>query len=174
MADLVHFGKASTSSIELLELHDRYRGKIEHEDSLINWRTTWLIAFSSVLLIVVANLTGNVEGLQLKIASFTLGAVGMILAGTTLVSVLAAREAIQDHVNAWDRIVCEHGDGSLPRIAGSKRGKGIIGRGGVSSICLPIAMFGAWVSLLFAILVFETPMTEMREVIERADEVLAE
>lgn len=141
----------------LIRLHGIYRSKVEHEDNLINWRTTWFIATQSMLFITVALFSGKASELQFQILSSILGLVSIAICFTTFMSVRAAREVISDHVRFWDGITGLHSHLDLPRLAGSVPGAGWVARGSISSFFMPIAAASAWVSILVSIWFLSVP-----------------
>lgn len=150
----------------LVMLHGIYRRKIEHEDNLINWRTTWFIATQSMLFVTVAMFSDRTYGFQFQMLSSALAFVGLAICVTTFNSVWAARAVISDHVRYWDGMKGVHGHLDLPRLAGSIPGTHRIARGSSSSIFMPIAAALAWVSILTAVWMFDPPMHEVETLLD--------
>lgn len=106
----------------LLERYKLFRSYLEHEDNLVNHRTTWFIQLHSFLIasyglifssLVSIKLNPNIENLGASyllsgLASAVLVAItviGLISAKTTRKSVIAAIKAIRELENDWDTLL---------------------------------------------------------------------
>jgi hypothetical protein len=156
----------------VIEIYKVHRARIVHEDHLINWRTTWFIAMQSVFVLSISIFAGNLSGIQLNLLASILAFAGYAVCATTFISVRAAQITIRDIVDEWDEVVAAYPDLLLPRLAGSKRGKRIIPKGGTSSICMPVAFAFVWTAILAAIWLFDTPLTQFNELINGLTETL--
>lgn len=148
------------SDSKLRALYNIYRGRIEHEDSLVNQRTSWFITLQSFLFTSVALSLSRVSDLFFAKFISILSLVGISISITTIVSVLAAHRAISAVVVKWKDEILVNRDESelfkddfldLPTIAGTGLGFLAISRGKISSFLVPFIIIVAWILLLVLI-----------------------
>ena len=90
-----------TLSFETIEIYKLYREKVVHEDTLVNFRTSWFIALQAFLFSALAFSIGRNDG-QIPISStFMLSLLGLVVSGFTLASVWAANRAIDKTADKW-------------------------------------------------------------------------
>ncbi len=151
-------GSLSPESIQIYEL---YREKVVHEDTLINFRTSWFVTLQAFLFTSLALSLPKVRDscdseIQYIFMLFSL--IGMVASITTIISVEAADAAINKAADKWSKPyrdeegrVLEVGVrdivdpiGLLPAIKGGGSNEGIAVRGKSSSVVLPGAVGLLW------------------------------
>ena len=144
-----------------IAIYNLYREKVTHEDTLVNWRTTWFVAFQAFLFTGFALSQGRFEALQWLI-NLGFALTGIAIAIASFISIVAAKEAVNHTVRKWRT---EYKDpsgrhlargvrdlidpaGILPAIkgAGSQGNVGL--RGNVLSFFAPIFLSGLWVVII--------------------------
>ncbi len=163
----------------LLERYKLFRSYLEHEDNLVNHRTTWFIQLHSFLIasyglifssLVTIKLDRSIENVAASyflagLAAAVLVAItiiGLISAKTTQKSVIAAVKAIRELENDWDALLLgvagpQFARGhklypSLPGLSGGGRKKSW--RDGKSlAVRLPATLSYLWIVAIFLPLV---------------------
>lgn len=129
-------------SIEIFKL---YREKITHEDTLVNFRTSWFATLQAFLFTSFALSSGRIDHLSGLLFSVMLALVGMTVCYTTFVSVSAAHKAIDKTTQRWIRIRDTVDPNSvLPAVKGAGSSGQIAREGSSSSTKLPVIVGFAW------------------------------
>lgn len=134
-----------------LETYKIYREKVTHEDSLINFRTSWFVTLQSFLFISFSLTAGNVEGLGGLLLAIILSYVGINVCKTTLIGVKAASQAIDITWKQWERKKIDIDPNEiLPALKGglSRPDGPISNDGSHSSLRLPKYLRYAWFAIL--------------------------
>lgn len=152
----------SIPETQATEMYKLYREKVTHEDTLINFRTTWFVALQAFLFTSFALSLDKVPSEVAKITPFLFSLVGLVVCFTTWKSVQAAHDAIAKTTSKWKSKDHVDGDGNslgiavkdvvdpqrlLPAIKGAGSNTGIDRRGAMSSIWLPPAIAIFWLVL---------------------------
>lgn len=134
-----------------LETYKIYREKVTHEDSLINFRTSWFVTLQSFLFISFSLTAGNVKGLGGLLLTIILSYVGINVCKTTLIGVQAASQAIDITWKQWESKKSDiDPHGILPALKGglSRPDGPISNDGSHSSLRLPKYLRLAWFAIL--------------------------
>ncbi|MEL7092264.1 MAG: hypothetical protein AAFN94_11070 [Pseudomonadota bacterium] len=142
------------------KLYELYRERISHEDLLINQRTIWFVTLQAFLFTSISLLAGEFTGYQFEFLVTCYGLIGMIVSGTTFLSVRAAQDANDTIKELWKKLASDFGPTYHPPIAGGGQGVGICQRGSLSSVVLPVAIGFVWMLVISTVWVVENPPTE--------------
>ena len=149
----------SDKSIEIYKL---YREKVVHEDTLINFRTSWFVTLQAFLFTSFALSLGKLSGGAAAVAPMLFSIVGLAACITTLISVFAANSAINKTTEKWTKPYKDHEGrelekgvrdiidpvGILPALKGAGSNQGIAFRGSISSKGLPFVIGAFWIFLM--------------------------
>lgn len=142
-----------------MEIYTAYREKVTHEDTLVNFRTSWFMGVQTILFpTYVLTIRFTDKGPE-NLLPIMVSLVGIVAALTSLVSILAARRAVNKTAEKWTHpypdkenerfvelgirdIVDPHG--LLPAIKGAGSSQLIAVCGNISSILLPVAVCFFW------------------------------
>ncbi|MEM9212637.1 MAG: hypothetical protein AAGA63_14235 [Pseudomonadota bacterium] len=128
-----------------IEIYKLYREKVTHEDTLINFRTSWFATLQAFLFTSFALASTRFEMLSGLLFAIMLAFVGMTVCYTTFVSVQAAHKAIGKTTDRWIRIRDTVDPNSvLPAIKGAGSSGKIAKEGSSSSLRLPLIVGSAW------------------------------
>jgi hypothetical protein len=98
------------------EAYQRYRQYIEHENLLVNFRTTWAIGANSFLLLAFGTTLTSTSGPHVEFL-VALSTVGIFVNVASWVSVEAAFSALHSIKTRWERLGIKHP--FLPPITGA-------------------------------------------------------
>jgi hypothetical protein len=126
------------------EAYHRFRQYIEHENLLVNFRTTWAIGANSFLLLAFGTTLASQNPSHIPFLA-ALSIVGIFVNLASWVSVEAAFSALHGVKTRWEGLGIKHP--CLPPITGA-RDKRIIAFGHFGSRFLLLALAVIWVGLL--------------------------
>lgn len=142
-----------------MELYNAYREKVTHEDALVNFRTSWFMGVQTILFpTYVFSIRFTEPGPENNLPAM-IALVGIVVAVTSLISVLAARRAVNKTAEKWTHpyidndnqrfvelgirdIVDPHG--LLPSVKGAGSSQAIAIVGNISSLFLPLIVCVFW------------------------------
>lgn len=166
-----------------LEIYSLYREKVVHEDTLVNWRTTWFVALQAFLFTALALSQGKFGELQLM-ANLALSCLGVVISIASFVSIVAAKEAVNKTVRKWrssykdpigerylERGVRDYIDplGVLPAIKGAGSSSRIGLRGNLFSFIIPPFIGIFWIVIVAISFYLEMPDVESNATETSAD-----
>ena len=122
-----------------IEVYKLYREKVTHEDTLVNFRTSWFVTLQAFLFTSLSLASSRLNGWEGLLFALVLAVVGLSVCWTTHISVLAAHKAIAKTTSRWIRIRdAIDPNGVLPAIKGAGSSGEIAKEGSTSSTRLPI------------------------------------
>ena len=136
-----------------VEAYQRYRQYIEHENLLVNFRTTWAIGANSFLLLAYGTTLTSANGPHPQFLA-ALAIVGIFVNAASWVSVEAAFSALHAIKTRWEELTIRHP--LLPPITGAGK-TWIIRWGHFGSRFLLLALAVIWLSLLIYTLTDKAP-----------------
>ena len=151
------------NSTDPKDVYEAYREKVTHEDTLINFRSSWFVTLQAFLFTSFALSLGKFDGATAQFAPFLFGGIGFAACIATFMSVRAAHMAIEKITNKWMypyedkkgqvdlKIGVKHivdPDGIFPAIKGGGSNTNIARLGSVSSFWLPVVVSLFWVAFL--------------------------
>jgi hypothetical protein len=143
---------------QVKDFYEKTRQQITHEDLLINYRLTWLLAINAFLFVAYgASMTAEAAKLEAsKITNtiYTLVAIGLISSSTLFSGILAATRSMHNLVQKWENLVdtktaeCDYVNFRYPQIIGNKRHTLLKMRWGLlPAYILPCVFFLIWLHI---------------------------
>lgn len=147
-----------------IEIYKLYREKIIHEDTLVNWRTTWFVTLQAFLFTAFAISQGKSESLG-WLVNIAFSLTGISIAVASFISIVAAKEAVNKTIRKWrteyhDASAGRHLSrgvrdlidpaGVLPALKGAGSNSSIGLRGNVFSFFVPF-FIGCFWSVVFIV-----------------------
>ncbi|HEY2592262.1 MAG TPA: hypothetical protein VGK33_00010 [Chloroflexota bacterium] len=132
------------------DAYERYRQYIEHENTLVNFRTTWAVASNSFLLVAYGATLSGTSLTKAGVLStgahtgflYALALAGFLVNLTSFFSVEAAFRALQSIEEEWGKLKIEHP--LLPPITGAgKAWVVLLGHAGARVLLLALSVIWA-------------------------------
>ena len=144
-----------------ISIYKLYREKVVHEDTLINWRTTWFVTLQAFIFTAFSLSQDRLGELQ-DFVNLSFCILGILISIASFVSITAAKSAINKTVGKWrfrysdqDGRLLHRGvrdlidpAGLLPAIKGAGSSDYIAFRGNVFSFLVPLIIGVFWVVLM--------------------------